>query len=321
MARIRDAKVTRPVAQLAKLDLNLLVILRELIRERNVTRAAERVAVTQPAASAALARLRRHFGDELLVRRGADYVLSPLAAQLAEHVETACAAAERVFAAETDFDPQSSNREFTLLMADYTVTVIGDRLAALVERAAPNVRLHILVVRGALAGEAEEMIRRIDGMILPPLTALMVPYVRSTELFRDRWVCVCWEGNRALAGTSPTLADLARLNWVAPFVPDRGRTSSAPLFAQLAILGIQPHVSVRVESYQAVPYLLPGTDRVALMQERLAEKLAGPLGLRIMEIPGASQTIVEALWWCEDYDDDPAHRWLRQNLQMLAAEV
>ena len=321
MPRTRDAKVTRPVAQLAKLDLNLLVILRELIRERNVTRAAERVAVTQPAASAALARLRRHFGDELLVRRGGDYLLSPLASQLAEHVEAACAAAERVFAAETEFDPQTSEREFTLLMADYTVAVIGDRLAALVEREAPNVRLHVLVVRGALAGEAEEMIRRIDGMILPPLTALMVPYVHSAELFRDRWVCVCWEGNRALNGTSPTLADLARLNWVAPFVPDRGRTSSAPLFAQLAILGIQPHVSVRVESYQAVPYFLPGTDRVALLQERLAAKLAGPLGLRIMEVPGVSQTIVEALWWCEDYDDDPAHRWLRQKLQVLAAEV
>src|SRR5581483_12396788 len=128
-----EATARRSVAQLANVDLNLLVILRELLRERNVTRAAERVAVTQPAASAALARLRRHFGDELLVRRGGDYVLSPLAAQLAEHVETACAAAERVFAAETDFDPETSNREFTLLMADYTVTVIGDRLAALVE--------------------------------------------------------------------------------------------------------------------------------------------------------------------------------------------
>ena len=76
------------------------------------------------------------------------------------------------------------------------------------------------------------------------------------------------------------------MNWVAPFVPDRGRTSSAPLLAQLAILGIQPHVSVRVESYQAVPFLITGTDRVALMQARLAEKLAAPLDLRIMPMPG-----------------------------------
>jgi DNA-binding transcriptional LysR family regulator len=321
VATQRAAKVTRPVAQLAKLDLNLLVILRELIRERNVTRAAERVAVTQPAASAALARLRRHFGDDLLVRRGGDYLLSPLAAQLAEHVEQACAAAERVFAAESKFDPQTSNREFTLLMADYTISVIGDRLSALVEREAPNVRLHIRVVRESLASEAGETIRRIDGIVSPPLTSLMLPHVRSTELFRDRWVCVCWQGNRVLDGGAPTLADLSRLTWVAPYLPDRGRTSSAPLLAQLAMLGIQPHVSVRVESYQAVAYFLTGTDRVALMQARLAEKLAAPLDLRIMECPGASEAIVEALWWCEDYDDDPSHRWLRQKLQALSAEV
>jgi DNA-binding transcriptional LysR family regulator len=321
VARPREAKVTRPVAQLAKLDLNLLVILRELIRERNVTRAAERVAVTQPAASAALARLRRHFGDELLMRSGGDYLLSPLAAQLAEHVEQACAAAERVFAAENDFDPHTSTREFTLLMADYTIAVIGDRLSALIEAQAPKIRLHIRVVRESLASEAGETIRQIDGIVSPPLTSLMLPHVRSTELFRDRWVCVCWEGNRALNGTTPGLSDLSRLTWVAPYLPDRGQTSSAPLLAQLAMLGIQPHISVRVESYQAVPYFIPGTDRVALMQARLAEKLARPLHLRVMDCPGASEAIVEALWWCEDYDDDPAHRWLRQNLQVLAAEV
>ena len=80
-------------------------------------------------------------------------------------------------------------------------------------------------------------------------------------------------------------------------------------------------MSVRVESYQAVPFLITGTDRVALMPSRLAEKLAAPLDQRIMPCPGASEAIVEALWWCEDHDDDPAHRWLRQNLQMLAAEV
>ena len=283
MARTREAKVTRPVAQLAELDLNLLVILRELIRERNVTRAAERVAVTQPAASAALARLRRHFEDELLVRRGGDYLLSPLAAQLAEHVELACAAAERVFAAENDFDPDTSTREFTLLMADYTVAVIGDRLSALVEREAPNVRLHILVVRGALADEAEETIRRIDGMILPPLTALMVPYVRSMELFRDRWVCVCWNGNRART-RSPTLAEPSRLSWVAPFVPDRGARLGPPVRPARDPRHPAPRRGPRRElpSRPDPPRHRPrGADTGAPRQ-----KLAGPLDLRIMEIPG-----------------------------------
>jgi DNA-binding transcriptional LysR family regulator len=85
--------VRRQGAQLAALDLNLILVLRELLRERNVTRAAERVGVTQPAVSAALGRLRRHFDDELLVRVNRAYVLSPLAVQLQRQVEEICAAA------------------------------------------------------------------------------------------------------------------------------------------------------------------------------------------------------------------------------------
>ena len=81
----------RPVAHLANLDLNLLVALRELVRERSVTRAAERLGVTQPAASAALSRLRRHFGDELLIRDRGEYTLTALGAQLAEQVDAVCA--------------------------------------------------------------------------------------------------------------------------------------------------------------------------------------------------------------------------------------
>jgi DNA-binding transcriptional LysR family regulator len=77
----------RPIAHLANLDLNLLVALRELLRERSVTRAAERLGVTQPAASAALSRLRRHFGDELLVRDRGEYTLTPLGAQLPEQAD------------------------------------------------------------------------------------------------------------------------------------------------------------------------------------------------------------------------------------------
>src|ERR687895_2427605 len=156
----------RPPAHLTNLDLNLLVVLRELIRERNVTRAAQRIGVTQPAVSAALARLRRHFDDELLVRgKGkGGYVLTPLAAQLAEQVEEVCTAAERLFATGTDFDPNTSGREFTLLMADYTIAVMGERLSQLLERA-PHAKLHVKLVRESLAADVADTIRMIDGIV------------------------------------------------------------------------------------------------------------------------------------------------------------
>ena len=133
----------RPVAHLANLDLNLLVPLRELLRERSVTRAAERLGVTQPAASAALSRLRRHFGDELLVRDRGEYTMTALGAQLAEQVGPVCDAAERLFAATADFDPATSEREFTLVMADYAIVVMGEAQSQVIARAAPRARLHV----------------------------------------------------------------------------------------------------------------------------------------------------------------------------------
>jgi DNA-binding transcriptional LysR family regulator len=310
----------RPPAHLTNLDLNLLVALRELLRERNVTRAAERIGVTQPAASAALARLRRHFDDELLVRgrgnggRGGrdGYELTPLAVQLAEQVEEVCAAAERLFATGTEFDPTTSGREFTLLMADYTIAVMGDRLSQLLEAAAPRVKLHVRLVRESLAAGLADTIRSVDGIVAPPVNLLRTPDIKSAGLFHDRWVCVVSAKNQLLDTETPTVDDLARLAWVAPFYPNHPYPSAAPITRQLALLGIRPRLAVRVESYQAVPQFVAGTDRIALMQERLVAQLADRLGLKALEPPIELEPIIETLWWHEDHEPDPAHAWLRR---------
>src|SRR5215218_921253 len=99
--------VRRPV-RLVNLDLNLLLSLRALLTERNVTRAAAALGLSQPAVSAALARLRRHFGDDLLVRVGNRYELTPLALRLVERTERAVGGIEEVFSAAPDFDPAST---------------------------------------------------------------------------------------------------------------------------------------------------------------------------------------------------------------------
>lgn len=304
----------RPVAHLANLDLNLLVALRELVRERSVTRAAQRLGVTQPAASASLSRLRRHFGDELLVRDRGEYVLTPLGEQLAGQVEAVCAAAERLFAASSYFDPATSDREFTLVMADYTIMVMGEVLSHAVQRAAPGARLHVRLVRESLAAEYSDGIRFVDGMVAPPSNGFALPDTRCAELFRDRWVCVLDGDNPVLDGGSALrVRDLAGLPWVAPYYRSAEHgAASVPVMRQLALLDLQPRIAVRVESYLAVPYFVTGTDRVALMQERLATRLAATSNLRVLECPGEAEPIVEALWWHRQYEDDPAHAWLRR---------
>jgi DNA-binding transcriptional LysR family regulator len=299
----------RPVAHLANLDLNLLVALRELVRERSVTRAAQRLGVTQPAASASLSRLRRHFGDELLVREHGEYVLTPLGEQLAQQVETVCAAAERLFAASSGFDPATTDREFTLVMADYTILVIGEALSHAVQRAAPQARLHVRLVRESLVTEYADGMRSIDAMVAP--TSAELPDTQSAELFRDRWVCVLDRGNPVLdSGNALRLRDLAALPWVAPYY--RAGAGTVPVMRQFALLDLRPRVAVRVESYLAVPYFVTGTDRVALMQERLASRLAAAANLRVLDCPGDAEPIVEALWWHRQYEDDPTHTWLRR---------
>jgi DNA-binding transcriptional LysR family regulator len=309
-----DEVIMRPVAHLANLDLNLLVALRELMRERSVTRAAQRLGVTQPAASAALSRLRRHFGDELLVREHGEYVLTPLGAQVAEQVESVCAAAERLFAASSSFDPATSEREFTLVMADYTIMVMGEALSHAVARVAPRARLHIRLVRESLTAEFADGIRFVDGMVAPPTHGFALPDTGSAELFVDRWVCVLDADNPVLdGGSSLRLRDLAGLPWVAPYYrAGAPGVNAVPVMRQLALLGLQPRIAVRVESYLAVPYFVAGTDRVALMQERLATRLAAAANLRVVECPGDAEKIVEALWWHRQHEDDAAHAWLRR---------
>jgi DNA-binding transcriptional LysR family regulator len=312
----------RPVAHLANLDLNLLVALRELVRERSVTRAAQRLGVTQPAASASLSRLRRHFGDELLIRERGEYVLTPLGEQLAQQVEAVCTAAERLFAASSEFDQKTSDREFTLVMADYTIMVMGEALSQAVQRAAPKARLHVRLVRESLATEYSDGIRFVDGMVAPPTNGFSLPDTRSAELFRDRWVCVLDGDNPVLDGGSALrIRDLAGLPWVAPYYRESRGVASVPVMRQLALLDLQPRIAVRVESYLAVPYFVTGTDRVALMQERLATRLAASANLRVLECPGEAEPIVEALWWHRQYEEDPAHAWLRRLITETARRL
>lgn len=312
----------RAPSRLASIDLNLLLVLRELLRERNVTRAAERMGVTQPAMSSSLSRLRRHFDDELLVRVNREYRLSPLAVQLKQQVEDVCAAAENVFATGAKFNPRSALREFTLLMADYTINVIGERLSQTVAAEAPRASLHIRLVRESLALELPHVVRFVDGLVAPQGSSPTTSRVRAMKLFSDRWVCVVDANNRMLGGTgTPTIEDLARMSWVVPYHRESSSSVAPPISRQLGLLGIRPQVAVRVESYQAIPQFVVGTDRIALVQERLARQFEDQLGLRSLECPGEPEPIVESFWWYEDCDQDPAHVWLRRVLLDLTRDM
>jgi DNA-binding transcriptional LysR family regulator len=310
------------MSHLANLDLNLLVVLRELIRERNVTRTAARLGVTQPAVSGSLARLRRHFNDELLVRHRNRYVLSPLAVELASQVEAVCSAAERVLAAGEGFDPAFSTREFTVRMADYTGAILGPRLASVLEEQAPNASITLRLGHRSSLRETEEIIRVTDGIIAPRVSLFESKDMRSAELFTDRWICIVDAENEYLGPDGRLDADqIATMHWVVSFEINKGIPVAAPVGRVLLSLGVRPEVRTSVDSYEMVPYWIVGTNRIALMQERLAVRAAATLGLRIVPYPGEPEPIVERFWWHPDLEHDPGHRWFRETLFRVAAEL
>ncbi|GAA0922704.1 LysR family transcriptional regulator [Pseudonocardia zijingensis] len=298
-------------SRLTRLDLNLIVVLRELLRERNVTRAAKRVGVSQPAASAALSRLRRHFDDDLLVRRGGRYELSALAFQLVDQVEAVCEGVERLIATGSRFDPATTRREFEIVMSDFVVTVLGERLTGLLNADAPGARLNVVMVREALAANIGHTIQVADCVVSQPTTRFLVPEMCSALLFEDRWVCVVARDNPRFGGEVADLDELTGATWVVPYHDDATFPSVVPVSRQFARLGVRPRVAVRVDSYHAVPYLVASTDHVALMQQRLAAACARYLPLRILESPRPLEPLEIRLWWHVRHDADPGHRWFR----------
>ena len=299
---------------LARLDLNLLVSLDALLSERSVTRAAVQMGLSQPALSASLARLRRHFGDDLLTRVGNEYRLTPLAAQLKERVRIALTGVERVFTAQDEFDPGSSTREFTLLVSDYVVAILGDTLAELLTEEAPHTRLRLTPHSPALVERADQVLLTTDLLLLPHG---FVTDLSHRDLYRDEWVCVLATDN-PVAGDGLTIGHLETLPWVVTY---HGQTASTPAARQLRMLGIEPHVQVVNESFLTVPSLIAGSERVALLQRRLVDQLPLNAGIRALPCPFEVTPLIEAMWWHPVYDDDPEHAWLRDLVVRAAAQT
>jgi DNA-binding transcriptional LysR family regulator len=288
---------------LASLDLNLVVALRALLEERNVTKAGRRIGLSQPAMSAALARLRRHFDDDLLSRAGGHYELTALGLALLDRTVTACDLLERVFTSQAYFDPAREEHEFTLIASDYAVAVFGAELARAIHAEAPGIRLRFKQAPTELIDDSGELLSAVDGLLMPRGIIRGFPAV---DLYRDSWVYLVADDNPEV-GEQLTLDDLARLPWVT-----YQRTYDAPAARQIGLLGIEPRVEISVDSFQLMPLLVAGTRRVALIQKRLAERMGGLAPVRVMEPPYDAVPLQEALWWHPVHTHDAAHIWLRE---------
>ena len=296
-------------------DLNLMVALRALLEEGNVTKAGAKIGKSQPAMSTALARLRRHFGDDLLEREGRGYQRTVFGEQMLPAVREALRQLEATMQRSPRFDPAESDREFSIAASDYTVSILADPLLRLVKRAAPRISLNLHPLPATLP-HAPHVLSTDDLLIGP------VGYDfpgRRVELFRDRFVCVVDPVPSGLGdGAALTLDDLARMPHAAPtFAPG----SHTPVDRVLDELGIVPKTAVTVFGWLSVPFVLPGTAMVAIMPERMARLAIRSASLAIIEPPFGLVELVEAAYWHPSRTDDPAVRWLVRTLQEAASDL
>ena len=299
---------------IASLDLNLLVSLDALLRERSVTRAAQRLNLSQPALSASLGRLRRHFGDELLVRTGNSHQLTPLATQLAARTAVALAGVERVFTARSEFDPALCEREFTVLISDYAAVVLGPTLVRLVAERAPRARVNLSYHSPTVVAQAAERLRTSDVMVIPVGFLLDLPHL---ELYTDRWVCLVATDHPDV-GVAVTTEQLSELPWVTTY---HEPTAYTPAGRQMELLGVEPRTQVVTDGFLPVAALVAGSRRIALIQERLLATIPSGLRVRAAELPFDALPLVESLWWHPVSELDPEHRFLRETVADAAAVV
>jgi LysR family nod box-dependent transcriptional activator len=299
---------------LSRLDLNLLVALDALLTEKSVTRAAERLHLSQPALSASLARLRTHFNDPILARRGNTYELTPLAMRLGEHTATALDAARRVFESQAAWAPHESTREFSVYGSDYGFATIGRAVSKLASEKAPGVRFRFLLHNQAIVEDATNRLRSVDAMVIPHGFLSDLPY---KDLWRDRWIVVASEDNDDI-GETLTMDDLATSPWVFTY---QSRTAFTSATRQLQQLGLEPRVDAVVEGFLVLPHFVVGTRRLGLLQAGLAPVAKRVDGIRILEPPFDATPVVSALWWHPVHNRDPEHAWMRTLFEQAAREV
>lgn len=295
-------------------DWNLLLALGALLEERNVTHAAARLRVSQPAMSTSLARLRAHFDDELLERVGRFYRLTPLAEELLPSVQHALQDVECALSPGVAFDAATSGRRFTITLSDYALSVLAEPLLGVLAEKAPGITVEFdpLAVNGS---DQLSHLSRHDVLI--GALGCKFPGKRRV-LFRDRFVCIVDAAHPRLRDGALTWQDLGAM---AHATVSYGPGSNTQAGRVLAEHGISQQAAVTVQGMLQLPFVVAGTDMCAFVPERLARRAAQLVDITIARTPLEAAELVEAAHWHPARAADPAVIWLLDILRETATRI
>jgi DNA-binding transcriptional LysR family regulator len=291
-------------------NLNFIPILRELLRTQSVGRTAQIVGLSPSGVSAALARLRETFGDELLVTVGRTLRLTERGAALIEQTERVCGDLELLLQPE-HFDPSKSNHVFIVATADYVAFLLAPKVAALLEREAPKACVRFIDIPPDYAGELSR--GALDVIVASHGTAVQLsPWTASATLFEDQMVVIASTRYRAFKGRL-TRAIYEQCSHVTFQMQAPTRSDYEAMM--LSQLGIEQKNRVTVQQFLALPAIVQSSACLALVQRRLADAFARTYAIEILGPPFEIPPLTLTAHWRTVADRDPRSRWFRDLLR------
>ncbi len=294
------------------IDLNLLVAFDALYDARNVSRAAERLALTQPTVSGMLTRLRDLFGDPLFVRTQHGVLPTPRADDLSEPIKALLSDAEALIV-PAEFDPASATMTISISANDYMQHSLVVPLIRSLRKKAPRIKLAILPAH--IAGLTDKLARgAIDLAVTTPEFA--GPDLPRNLLYTERYICAARKSH-PLNGRKLSLDDFRKFDHV--IVSPTGGSFEGPADQALADLGLNRSVAVSVPSFFVLLETIRTDNFLALVPERLLRGRTS--GLKLFKPPLTVPDFDVIACWHHRVDKDPAQRWLRALLTSVAADL
>jgi DNA-binding transcriptional LysR family regulator len=292
-----------------RLDVKLLHLFNVLMTERNVSRAAQKLGMSQPAMSLVLRRLRVLFKDPLFVRAHNVMVPTPRALELGVSVRKVLHDLGTLLDVEPEFDPRTARAHFALTIPSYISFLLLPRLMKNIERRAPGVTLEARSSNRDLAAEWLEK-GEIDfriGWISSPPEAL-----RHKVLYKDRFVVLAGKAHPRIRRTL-SVEDFCGTPHIRTMIhksSDSGRLIDQALGAH----GMKLNIAAVVQDSLTVPYMIANSNLIALVPSRIANAVVKQMPLRILQPPVALPEQTIALYWHERTQNGAAHKWLRNEI-------
>ena len=305
---------------LEHLDLNLLIALDALLTERNVTRAAERIHISQPGMSAALQKLRVHFNDQLLERIGRSMELTSRGRGLADPVKTILSQIRDLNDQSQAFDPSQASRVFRIAATTYCCELLAPALLSLFRETAPMISLHFEelstgTVDRLLDGQNDFAIT-ISARLIDNLGSSN-EVLASEKLFTDHFVVAVSKDN-TLVGDTISFDELCELGYIETRFGGVIAGVSEQILRQQPK---QPHICGWLPNFQLTLDAVGQSDMVTILPSLLIGLKGDSLNVRSLPVPFEMPILEELLFWHRRNNNDLGHRWMAQTLANVVKDV